>query len=86
MLNLVVIGVQSIVPTILRLNDFLYSLLNSKNQKYINTYVHYRCMPFRDGVTTIQISPVTRDKLKRLGAKGDTYDDIIQSLLKNQKK
>jgi len=43
-------------------------------------------MPFRDGVTTIQVSPVTRDKLKRLGAKGDTYDDIIQSLLKNQKK
>ncbi len=43
-------------------------------------------MPFRDGVTTIQISPGTRDKLKQLGAKGDTYDDIIQSLLKNQKK
>ncbi len=42
-------------------------------------------MPFAKGVTTIQISPETRDKLKALGAKGDSYDDIIQRLLKKAK-
>jgi len=43
-------------------------------------------MAFRKGVTTIQISPSTREKLKDLGKKGDTYDDIIQLLLKKAKK
>lgn len=43
-------------------------------------------MVFRKGVTTIQISPETREKLKELGKKGDTYNDIILNLLKSQKK
>lgn len=32
-------------------------------------------------VTTIQIKETTRDKLKQLGRKGDTYDQIIERLL-----
>ena len=43
-------------------------------------------MPYRDGVTTIQLSPTTRDKLKDLGKKGESYEDIILRLIKNQKK
>lgn len=33
-------------------------------------------------MTTIQISVETRDELQERGKKGDTYDDIIQKLLK----
>ena len=33
-------------------------------------------------ITTIQISKETRDKLKELGKKGETYDEIIKRLLK----
>jgi len=43
-------------------------------------------MPYRTGVTTIQLTPTTRDKLKELGRKGESYEDIILSLIKNQKK
>jgi len=43
-------------------------------------------MPFDKKVTVIQLSPGTRDKLKALGKKGDTYDDVILGLIKNQKK
>lgn len=32
--------------------------------------------------TTIQISKAVRDKLKELGKKGETYDEIIERLLK----
>ncbi len=32
-------------------------------------------------VTTIQIGKATREALKRIGAKGETYDDVIQRLL-----
>ena len=39
-------------------------------------------MPYRSGVTTIQLSPDTRDKLKELGKKGETYEDIILRLIK----
>jgi len=39
-------------------------------------------MPYRSGVTTIQLSPKTRDKLKELGKKGETYDEIILKLIK----
>jgi len=42
-------------------------------------------MPFKKGVTTIQIAPSTREKLKDLGKKGDTYDEIIIRLLKKSK-
>lgn len=43
-------------------------------------------MPYRTGVTTIQLSPVTRDKLKGLGKKGETYEEIILRLIKPYKK
>ena len=32
--------------------------------------------------TTIQVSVETRDRLKEIGKKGETYDDIIRRLLK----
>lgn len=38
-------------------------------------------MPYRSGVTTIQLSPKTREKLKDLGKKGETYEQIILRLL-----
>jgi len=34
------------------------------------------------GITTIQVTKETRNKLKELGKKGETYDDIIRKLLK----
>ncbi len=36
--------------------------------------------------TTIQISTETRDELKTLGSKGETYDEIIKRLIKVYKK
>ncbi len=42
-------------------------------------------MPYRKGVTTIQLSSETREKLKALGKKGETYDDIIRALMKKNK-
>lgn len=33
-------------------------------------------------VTTIRISTELRDKLKKLGIKGETYEEIIERLLK----
>ncbi len=32
-------------------------------------------------ITTIQVKETTRDKLKDLGKKGETYDQIIEKLL-----
>ena len=32
-------------------------------------------------VTTIQLTPETRDRLKAVGRKGDTYDVVIRRLL-----
>jgi len=43
-------------------------------------------MPYRKGVTTIQLTPGTRDKLKGLGKKGESYEQIILKLLKATKK
>ncbi|MDO8537309.1 MAG: hypothetical protein Q7S21_00330 [archaeon] len=37
-----------------------------------------------DGVTTIQLSSSTRDKLKILGIKGETYEQVILRLLKGK--
>jgi len=34
------------------------------------------------GPTTIRISTSTRDDLKRLGDKGETYEEILQRLIK----
>jgi len=42
-------------------------------------------MPYKKGVTTIQMTPATRDKLKALGKKGETYEEIILRLLKGKK-
>lgn len=36
--------------------------------------------------TTIQITKETRQKLSNLGSKNETYDDIINRLMGNQKK
>ena len=36
-------------------------------------------------ITTIQISRETREELKELGKKGETYDEIIRKLLKTAK-
>jgi len=33
-------------------------------------------------VTTIQISKMTREKLKQFGKKGETYDEIIERMFK----
>jgi predicted CopG family antitoxin len=35
--------------------------------------------------TTIAISEENRDKLKSLGSKGETYDDIIERLIEESK-
>jgi hypothetical protein len=32
-------------------------------------------------ITTVRISTELRDKLKKLGVKGETYEDIIQRLV-----
>ncbi len=32
-------------------------------------------------ITTIQVRPETRERLKELGKKGDTYDEIINRLI-----
>ena len=34
-----------------------------------------------DKGTVIHISLATRDRLRKLGRKGDTYDDVIRQLL-----
>lgn len=39
-------------------------------------------MPYAKGVTTIQLTPATREKIKELGKKGETYEDIILRLIK----
>ena len=34
-------------------------------------------------ITTVQLTPETRDLLRAAGRKGDTYDTIIRKLLKS---
>jgi predicted CopG family antitoxin len=36
----------------------------------------------KEGMTTIQVSKETAEKLARMGKKGDSYEAIIQKLLK----
>lgn len=36
----------------------------------------------QEDATTIQLSKETRNKLKELGKKGETYDEIVRRLLK----
>lgn len=38
-------------------------------------------MTKNEPTTTIQLSPSTRDKLKALGRKGETYEEIVLRLL-----
>lgn len=40
------------------------------------------CAIMAKEVTTVRISTELRDELKRLGTKGETYEDIIQRLVK----
>ncbi len=42
-------------------------------------------MPTSKGLTTVQLSLETRDKLKDLGKKGETYEDVILRLIKEGK-
>lgn len=35
----------------------------------------------RDAITTIPLRKSTRDRLKQLGAKGDTYDAVLNRLM-----
>jgi predicted CopG family antitoxin len=43
-------------------------------------------MQDKEKITTIQISKETRDELKELGKKGETYDEVIKKLLEHAKK
>ena len=36
----------------------------------------------RKGITTIQVYPETRGELIKLGAKNETYDEIIRKLIR----
>ncbi|EQB72930.1 MAG: DUF7557 family protein [Thermoplasmataceae archaeon] len=36
--------------------------------------------------TTIQVSTETREKLKKLGRKGQTYEEVIENLIEISKK
>jgi len=40
----------------------------------------------KKAITTIQLSADTREKMKELGKKGETYEDIILRLMKQAKK
>ena len=40
----------------------------------------------KENITTIQINKDTRDELKKLGMKGETYDEVIKRLLELAKK
>ena len=37
-------------------------------------------------MTTIQISKITREELRQLGTKGETYDQVIKRLMEAAKK
>lgn len=60
--------------------------LQKNRKKYKHLFPLYSTMPYRKGVTTIQLTPSTRDKLKDLGKKGESYEQIILKLLKAAKK
>ena len=47
----------------------------------IELYSSYCKMFVMVTITTIQVKETTRDKLKDLGRKGETYDQIIEKLL-----
>jgi hypothetical protein len=52
---------------------------------YIKIMVTMIAMKKPNKNTTIQVTVKTRDELKTLGTKGETYDDIIKRLIKAYK-
>jgi len=40
----------------------------------------------KDRIASIELKPSTKDRIKNLGKKGDTYDDIVQRLLQAYEK
>jgi len=40
----------------------------------------------REGKTTIELSKETRDRLKELGKKNETYDEIVKKLIELAKR
>jgi predicted CopG family antitoxin len=73
--------------TIIALPIELSTLLNNYtpcivlHNNYIQNLNHYKMEE-----TTIQIKKITREKLKKIGRKGQSYDDIIENLLEIGKK
>ena len=51
--------------------------------RYVSLIV---AMSNNDGKTTILVEYDTRDKLKKLGHKDETYDDIINKLIRTYEK
>ncbi|MFH1391537.1 MAG: hypothetical protein ABIH20_04465 [Candidatus Diapherotrites archaeon] len=43
-------------------------------------------MPFNKAKTTIELLSETRDKLKKLGQLGESYDNVLNDLIKLGKK
>ena len=66
----------------MRLSNVLrYSRLNThRKSRYRDSSIRGVSMAKTDG-TVIQVSKTTRDRLRKLGRKGDTYDDVIRQLL-----
>ena len=54
-------------------------------QKTENSFINSseKCYIMSQDGTRIPISKKTREELKSLGSKGDTYDDIIKNLLQD---
>lgn len=53
------------------------------HQPFINHWITRRTIANHDGnvVTTLTISPKIRDRLKRYGHAGMTYDEILQAMM-----
>lgn len=55
-----------------------------RNNYIITVIFKYKSYNNKDmkSLTTIAVKPATRDKLKKIGFKGETYDEIIEKLMK----
>jgi len=56
-----------------------FLLVSFENRKTINTIVNIETM---GNTTTIQVEKEVKDILKKMGRKGDTYNEIIKRLIK----
>ena len=56
-----------------------FLLVSFENRKTINTIVNIETMR---NTTTIQVEREVKDILKKMGRKGDTYNEIIKRLIK----